>query len=80
MKTRPTFHHANLKSPRLQKLLKFLKRVGKAGATTMQICIACDSTRGASDISELSACGINIQTEYRGTNSNGRRIYAYRLT
>ena len=74
-----TFHHSSLESPRIQKLLAFLKERGQQGATTMEIAVNCASTRPASDVSELRACGIEVQTDFVGTNANGRKVFKYSL-
>ena len=76
---RRTFHHSSLESGRMQKLLRYLESVGDIGATTMQICQACQTTRASSDISELRANGVEIEDQFDGTNENGRKIYRYRL-
>ena len=71
-----TFHHGKLDSPRVKKVHEALARHGHL--TTMEIAHVCQTTRPASDISELRACGIGVNAEYVGTE-NGRKIYRYRL-
>jgi hypothetical protein len=74
-----TFHHSSLDSPRLAKLLAFLRERGASGATTLELCQACCSTRASSDVSEARACGVRFVEKYEGKNSNGRRITRYFL-
>ena len=77
--TMKTFHHSKLTSPRLQKLLAYLQECSLRGCTTLEIAQACCSTRPSSDCSELRANGVQIETQFEGTNENGRRIYRYTL-
>ena len=79
MNHKKTFHHGTLESPRLAKLLAFLRKRGAVGATTMEITRACATTRASSDVSELAACGVAIETQFKGTNANGRKVYRYRV-
>lgn len=74
-----TFHHSSLESPRLKKLLAFLRDRGAAGATTLEICQHCTTTRASSDVSEARACGVAIVDKFEGTNENGRKIFRYIL-
>ena len=74
-----TFHHSTLESPRLAKLLTFLRERGASGATTMQICHACQTTRASSDVSEARACGVKFVEKYEGLNQNGRKVTRYFL-
>jgi hypothetical protein len=74
-----TFHHSKLTSARLQKLLAYLQECGLRGATTLELCQRCITTRPSSDVSELRANGVQIETQFEGTNENGRRIYRYTL-
>lgn len=75
-----SFHAASLDSPRLKKLLALLQERGESGATTMEICDQCASTRASSDISELRKNGVQVAMEYRGLNGNNRKVYRYKLT
>ena len=74
-----TFHHSTLDSPRLAKLLAFLRERGAQGATTLEICQHCCSTRASSDVSEARANGVKFVEKYEGQNENGRRITRYFL-
>lgn len=74
-----TFHHGTLESPRLAKLLAYLKQRGDDGATTLELAQGCYSTRPSSDVSELRANGVLIETLFEGVNENGRRVHRYRL-
>lgn len=84
MKTKRTFHHADLKSDRIQRVLKVLKEM-RLGLTTMLIGRICNSTRPASDISEANAAlrqsGSKkwISCTYMGLSDNGRKLYNYKL-
>ena len=77
------FHHADLNSPRIKKLLAFLESRGDQGATTFEITRACDTPRASSDVSELNACLRGtvryVAVEYEGENENKRRVYRYYL-
>ena len=74
-----TFHHSSLSSPRLAKLLAFLRECKARGATTLQITQACTTTRASSDVSELRACGVKVVDKFEGTNENGRKVFRYFL-
>lgn len=78
MNTR-TFHHGDLNSPRIAKLLAFLKERGKQGATSIEISDVCCTPRSASDVSELRANGIGVTCRHESTSEAGRRIYRYTL-
>lgn len=74
-----SFHHSTLESPRLKKLLAFLRERGTTGATTLEITQHCTTTRASSDVSELAANGVNVLTKFDGTTESGRKIYRYIL-
>jgi hypothetical protein len=74
-----TFHHSPLTSPRMVKLIAFLHERGASGATTLEICQACCSTRASSDVSEARANGVRFVEKFEGTNENGRRVTRYFL-
>lgn len=74
-----TFHHSTLDSPRIAKLLDFLKQRGHAGATTLEITANCETTRASSDISELRANGVDVSCSYEGKTATGRSINRYAL-
>lgn len=75
-----TFQTGSLESPRLKKLIDFLRDCGTAGATTFTITLACNTTRASSDVAELRALGVPIAVAYEGKSEAGRKIYRYRLT
>ena len=78
-----TFHHADLNSPRIKKLLAFLEARGEQGATTIEITSSCQTTRASSDVSELNACLRStvsyVEAKYEGENDNKKRIHRYYL-
>jgi hypothetical protein len=74
-----SFHHSSLDSPRLAKLLAFLRAQGASGATTLEITQACTTTRASSDVSELRACGVAVVDRFEGTNAQGRKVFRYFL-
>jgi hypothetical protein len=74
-----TFHHSTLESPRLAKLLAFLRQRGQHGATTFEITAECLTTRASSDISELRANGIQVDCSCEGMTETGRKINRYKL-
>lgn len=67
-------HSASLKSPRLQRVLDFLRIRGLQGATTREIVVGAEVCAVNSCIAELRDCGINIDCDMEGT---GR--FRYRL-
>ena len=77
--SRRSFHHSTLDSPRLKKLLAFLRERGTAGATTFQITLACHTTRASSDVSELRANGIAVEAVEEDCTLTNRRIFRYKL-
>jgi hypothetical protein len=74
-----SFHHGNLESPRLKKLLDFLRQRGTAGCTPFDIIANCGTTRPTSDISELRANGIAIDCEFERNTDTARKVFRYRL-
>ena len=74
-----TFHHSTLDSPRLKKLLAFLRERGAQGATSIEISDVCYTPRSASDVSELRANNIPVLARYEGKSGEGRKIYRYVL-
>lgn len=75
---RSTFHHGTMKSHRLKMVLQFLTGC-YAGATTMDIMDHCCTTRPSSDISELRANGVKIESKRIGKSENGGQIWSYKL-
>lgn len=65
------------KSPRLQRIVKFLS--DNKPHTTMAIQIACRVVSVATCISELKKNGLNITTTYKNTNIDGAKVYDYQL-
>ena len=74
-----TFHHGNLESPRLAKLLEFLRQRGTTGCTPFDMIANCGTTRPTSDISELRANGIQIDTSFERNTDTGRKVFRYRI-
>ena len=74
-----TFHHAQLDSSRIQRIITALRNAGSAGCTTMDLNQLCNSTRASSDVSEARSCGVAIDCEYMGLSDAGRKVYRYRL-
>ena len=69
-------HAANLEhSPRLKRMLRALRG---GWHSTMELCRAVDSCAVHSDVAELRANGIGIET-FSHVNSNGRRVWYYRI-
>ncbi len=81
---RSTFHHGDVKkSHRLRQVLSWLilcECSGDGRTTTMEILNACpNTTRPSSDISELRANGIKIESKRVGKSANGGQIWRYKL-
>lgn len=80
-----TFHHSPLSSDRLQRVLRALMDAHDAGLTTTQLNELTNSTRGASDASELRAAlrerqtGLDVACDYVGLSQAGRKVFRYRL-
>lgn len=73
-------HQANVtKSHRLQLALKALRRAGARGLTTRELGNACHSEAPGTDASELRHNGFEIDCQYEGRTSQGRKVYRYRL-
>lgn len=73
------FHAAKVdKSPRLQRLVEYLKEAGRHGATSWELMIGCDLVAVSTCISELRWQGYQIETRYEGEHE-GRKVYRYRL-
>jgi hypothetical protein len=75
-----SFHHGNLESPRLKKLLDFLRQRGTIGATPFDMIANCGTTRPTSDISELRANGVAIDCEFERHTETERKVFRYRLS
>jgi hypothetical protein len=75
-----SFHAAKIESsPRLQRVLDFLRERGTAGATTWEINSVCRTTRAPSDLSELAHNGIAHTCELEEVKQDGTRVFRYRL-
>jgi hypothetical protein len=73
-------HYAKIaKSKRLQKLLAYLKRQGKYGATTLSLADELKSTAISTDCSELRRNGYDVKCSYIRTTGEGRRVHLYTL-
>jgi hypothetical protein len=73
-------HSASLEnSPRLQRVLNFLRLKGAEGATTREIVVNTSTVAVNSSIAELRECGIGIECLYERTLGNGNRVYRYTL-
>lgn len=64
-------------TPRLQKMIDYLK--DGLWHTTWDIATATGDRSETKTISLLRKFGYRIETEYRGTNINGRRVYHRRM-
>ena len=73
------FHAAKVdKSPRLQRLVEYLRKSGRQGATSWELMQACSLVAVSTCISELRWQGYLIETTHEGTHE-GRKVYRYRL-
>ena len=73
-------HFAKLdNSPRLLRMLEFLRDRGDIGATTREIVNVCEVMNPATQASELRSNGLDIQCSYEGSTDFGARIFRYRL-
>jgi len=74
-------HYAKLdKSDRLQRIVKYLKKRGRKGATTREIALECDVMNVATCASEINrqlAKG-GIDCHFERTTDDGRKVYRYR--
>ena len=66
-------------SPRLQRMLAFLRSRGQDGATGREIVVNCEVLNPATYCSELRRNGFNVECSHERTNDNGARVYRYRL-
>ncbi len=73
-------HFAKLDaSPRLQRMLAFLRERGPSGATGREIAVECETLNPATQASELRRNGFNIECSYERTTEGGRSVHRYRL-
>lgn len=66
-------------SPRLQRVLAFLRERGKAGATGAEFFIHAGAMNPGTTASELKANGHPCVCKYERTAESGARIYRYTL-
>ena len=75
-----SFHYSSLKtSPRLQRVLLYLRRHAKYGATTAMIATATGAMSVSTVISELRANGHPTACKFEGVTKDGRKIFRYTL-
>ena len=75
-----SFHAASLKSsPRLQRVLLFIRRRGKYGATTAQISSATGVMSASTVVSEIRANGYPVTCAFEGITKDGRKIFRYMM-
>lgn len=75
-----SIHFARLeKSPRLQRLLAFLRDCGQAGATTREIIDGADVCAVNSAVCELNRQGFKITCVMEGRTYEGSSVFRYRL-
>lgn len=67
------------KSPRLQRILAFLRQRGERGATTLEIAIECTVVNTATYVSELRQNGFTIERTHERTTPGGAAVHRYRL-
>ncbi|MDQ2999859.1 MAG: hypothetical protein M3Y08_01160 [Fibrobacterota bacterium] len=78
---RPGIHYANLaKSPRLQRLLAYLRVCGSQGATTREIIDGADICAVNSAVCELKKQGFAIVCQMEGRTVSGSSVFRYKLT
>lgn len=66
-------------SPRLQRVLSFLRIRGSQGATTREIVEHADVCAVNSIISELRTAGIEVHCKMDGRSPSGASVYRYSL-
>ena len=76
---RPTFHAAKLSSPRLQRILAFLRQRGTVGATSLEIATECQTVCASTCIAELRAGGCSIHTIIERMTDSGATVFRYIL-
>lgn len=73
-------HAAKLaSSPRLQRILSYLKEAGQQGVTSLQIVHSCNVVAPATYVSELRQNGYIVSCDFEGTTPTGAKVYRYRL-
>lgn len=77
---RSRMHYAHVEnSPRLQRVLAFLRERGDRGATTLEIGIECKVAAASTYISELRHCGYDIMRACITANGSRVRVHRYWL-
>ncbi len=66
-------------SPKLQRILAFLRERGAQGATSLEITQACGTCAAATDVSALRHNGYAIDCERDQTHDPARRVWRYRI-
>lgn len=66
-------------SPKLQRLLQFLRECGPRGATSLEIAGACHVVAPGTDVSALRHNGCVIDCIMERKTSEGGRVYRYFL-
>ena len=75
-----SMHAARLsQSPRLQRMLAFLRDRPLSGCTGREFVLACEVLNPATYVSELRKNGFNIECSYERTTEGGRSVHRYRL-
>lgn len=74
-----SFHAAKLDSPRLKRLLDFLRGRGTAGATSLELSLNCQTVCASTGIAELRANGCDIQTVRERKTQAGPPVFRYVL-
>ena len=75
-------HYAKIEeSDRLRRVIRFLRKRPKKGATTREIVHSCDVMNVATCVSEINSQpgGERIVCTYERTTQDGRRVYRYRI-
>lgn len=73
-------NHARLStSPRMQKLLAFLRGRGKQGATSLEIAQEVPTVAPATEVSALRHNGYTVEQGYEGRTASGAKLHRYRL-
>ena len=73
-------HYAKLeKSPRLQRMLDFLRERGHRGATTREIIECADICAVGTSADELRCNGFNVTCDFEGQTISKSKIFRYRL-
>jgi hypothetical protein len=66
-------------SPRLQRVVAFLRERGNRGATSLEIAQECAVVAPSTYISELRANGLTVRSQQERTTDTGARVWRYWL-